>query len=100
MEKFIVMWPHLGDRSYKAGDVRTAHAATVAHLVKNGTLMLKKDHDAMNKKKSDKPAPKNKAEPKPQNKAMTTAPKNKGASTVTSPTKPQRKTSGMFRKKG
>ena len=35
MEKFLVLWGHIGDKSYKKGDIREAHPATVKHLVKS-----------------------------------------------------------------
>lgn len=87
MEKFEVIWPHLGDKKYERGDVREAHPATVSHLVKNGTLKPL-DEKAKPKAKAkgktvekSQPAPKNKAEESDtiSNKSMPTAAENKGA---------------------
>lgn len=35
---FKVLRPHLGDKPYRSGDVRTAKEATVSHLVDKGVL--------------------------------------------------------------
>lgn len=38
MQEFTVKRHHIGDRDYAPGDVRTAAAPDVAHLVRNGVL--------------------------------------------------------------
>ena len=39
MTSYKVTRPHLGDKSYKIGDIRQAKPNDVAHLVKNGVLV-------------------------------------------------------------
>ena len=64
MPKFKVLREHDGDKFYFPGDVRTANAADVAHLVKNGVLVLLDDSEPTpavklapaHENKADKPA--------------------------------------------
>lgn len=60
-QTYKVLRPHIGDRNYLPGDERTADAAEVQHLVKNGVLEAAKAEDA----------PKNKAAAAVKNKAVT-----------------------------
>ncbi|ODA67668.1 hypothetical protein A7A08_01703 [Methyloligella halotolerans] len=62
--KFRVEREHIGDRSYKVGDIREANESTVAHLVKGGVLSKTggKAEPSAPKNKALKSAPKNKAD--------------------------------------
>lgn len=82
---FKVLRPHLGDKPYLPGDVRSAKAATVSHLVAKGVLAPADQDDAAGDEgqKSDaetggdgaaqQAAPENKADEPPQNTSQTTA---------------------------
>ena len=61
MPKFKVLREHDGDKFYFPGDVRTANAADVAHLVANGVLKPLADAPETklapaHENKADKPA--------------------------------------------
>ncbi|MHB2265030.1 hypothetical protein [Aliihoeflea sp. PC F10.4] len=62
MPKYDVLRPHIGDKSYKPGDIREAKEGDVEHLVKKGVL-------AAAGAKAAKTAPQKKVGPKPANKA-------------------------------
>ena len=64
MPKFKVLREHDGDKFYFPGDVRTANAADVAHLVKNGVLVLLDDSEP-----TPEPTPTVKLAPAHENKA-------------------------------
>ena len=52
---FTVLRPHVGDKEYSVGDVRTVNASDVAHLVKAGVLELKKAEDLADENTSPDP---------------------------------------------
>lgn len=87
---FKVLRPHLGDKPYRPGDVRSAKAATVSHLVNKGVLAPADQEGAGddNGNKADvetrgggvvqKVAPENKATEPPQNARQTAEPGTTG----------------------
>ena len=52
---FTVLRPHVGDKEYSVGDVRTVNASDVAHLVKAGVLEPKEAEDLADENTSPDP---------------------------------------------
>lgn len=121
MQKFKVKWDHIGDRAYKAGDVREANPNAVKHLVKSGILepmdgkaqkkpatkktatKKPKLDPSQSKKTATAKPPKKKAMPVEKNKAMPASDKNKAAPvqplTNERAAAPKAKRKGFFGKK-
>lgn len=61
---YKVLRPHLGDKPYQPGDVRSAKAATVSHLVAKGVLKPADQEDPKDDERQQV-APENKADAPP-----------------------------------